>query len=396
LLALKNNHTFQYQNLNKKTLAAMISCHVAGLFFLPLMPLLFGAISNDFNVSPIQLGTIGTIQLSCTAVGAILLSKLASVFNCRTLVLFAIIVELIVNLATAMTDSISSVILLRAISGLSQGVLLASAAAVSAKSGNPERIYSLYNSMLAVFAVLALSFGVGIIEQYGHVGGFLIIAAIDLLALVIIFTGFPQFFIRAKLVKSTIQNSTSSSLIFRPMLALALFGAALSGTQTFIERLGVLHGGSIVGIGQSLSAGWCLSIVAPFFVVPLIRKFGGMKPLIGAYIFVALVAFVLSLTSSLSLYLIAAALFTPSALFIESLQFGILGSIDNSGKLSALGPAAISIGSGVGPILAGSFVAVYGLKSIGVLACIFFLVSIFVLFSLAVKTYKKNIVKSHF
>jgi len=368
----------------------MASCHVAGLFFLPLMPLLLGAIASDFNASPIQLGTLGAVQLSCTAIGAILLSKLATIVNGRTLVLIAILFELLVNIASAMADSMTTITLLRAISGLSQGALLASAAAVAALSTNTERTFSFYNSTLALFAVLGLLLGAQIIELYGHGGGFLIIAVIDLIALFFIYKQFPHFLIQKKSITREIEPTSKASIKFRPMFALVLFGAALSGTQTFIERIGVWHGGSIGTIGQSLAAGWSLAIVAPFLVIPLIRKFGGVTALTGAYIFFACVALALSLTTSLSFYLIAAALFTPTALFIESLQFGILGSIDNTGKLAALGPAAISIGSGFGPIIAGSVVGIYGLKSIGVLACLFFLISIFALFPLAVQTYKNN------
>jgi predicted MFS family arabinose efflux permease len=368
----------------------MVSCHVAGLFFLPLMPLLLGAIASDFNASPIQLGTLGAVQLSWTVIGAILLSKLATIVNCRTLVLIAVLFELLVNIASAMADSMTTITLLRAMSGLSQGVLLASAAAIAAINQNTERIYSLYNSVLAIFAVSGLLLSSEIIERYGHTGGFLIIGVIDLLAFIFICSWFPRFFIRSKPTKVDLVAANNSPLNIRSMVALVLFGAALSGTQTFIERLGVWHGGTIGAIGQSLAAGWCLAIVAPFLVVPFIRKFGGVKALTGAYVFVSFIAISLSLTTSLSLYLIAAALFTPTALFIESLQFGILGSIDNSGKLAALGPAAISLGSGIGPILAGSIVGIYGLKSIGAIACVFFLLSIFVLFPLSVKTYKNN------
>jgi predicted MFS family arabinose efflux permease len=372
---------------------AMISCHVAGLFFLPIMPLLIGVIASDFGANSIQIGTLGAVQLSWTAIGAILLSKLVTRVNCRTLVLIAIVLALLVSIASAMADSITTITFLSGISGLTQGVLLASAAATSAVSKNTERVYSFYNSVLAVFAVLGLLVGSKVIEQYGHTGGFLIIALVDFFAFILIYIGFPKFLIQTSSVKRKLEVNKKSPLNYRPMFALVLFGAALSGTQTFIERVGAWHGGSIEEIGQSLAFGWCLAIFSPFLVVPCIRKFNGVKSLTGAYVFVSFVALALSLTTSLSFYLIAAALFIPTALFIESLQFGILGTIDNSGKLAALGPAAISLGSGVGPIFSGSIIGIYGLKSIGIIACIIFLVSSFVLFPLAVKTYSQATTK---
>ncbi len=202
--------------------------------------------------------------------------------------------------------------------------------------------------------------------------------------------GFPNFFIHTTQNEHEQSKTPSSPVNLRPLLSLTLFGAALAGTQTFVERIGVEHGGAVEVIGQYLAAGWCLAIFSPFLVVPLIRRWGGVVPLVGAYVFVAAVALALSLTTSLHFYLIVAALFTPSAVFIEPLQFGILGAIDRSGRLAALGPAAISVGSGAGPVIAGYFVGSYGLESIGLLAFFFFLASIFVLFPLAVQTYKKK------
>lgn len=368
----------------------MIACHVSGLFFLPLMPLLFGAIANNFGANSFQLGTLGTVQLSCSALGAFFLSKLAKTYNGRTLVIVAISIELLLNIASAMTESITSLFILRAMSGLCQGVLLASAAAIAAKNKNTEGIYSLYNSILAVCAVLALFQGASIIEQHGHFGGFLVIVVIDLIALLVIVAHFPDFDIRAKSTLKNLKITQGYGVLLRPMFALALFGAALSGMQTFIERLGDWHGGTTIDIGHALALGWCLAIFSPFLVVPFIKKFGGVKALLGSYLFVAMIALSLSLDLSLSYYLMVAAIFTPAALFIESLQFGILGNLDNTGKLAALGPAAISLGSGVGPFIAGGLVGVFGLQSIGFLACACFVISIFVLFPLAINTYKKN------
>jgi predicted MFS family arabinose efflux permease len=206
---------------------------------------------------------------------------------------------------------------------------------------------------------------------------------------VLIIAHFPHFFIRAQSILKNMKVTQGYGVLLRPLFALALFGAALSGMQTFIERLGDWHGGTTVDIGHALAFGWCLAIFSPFLVVPFIHKYGGVKALLGSYLLVAIIALSLSLDLSLSYYLLVAAIFTPAALFIESLQFGILGSMDNTGKLAALGPAAISLGSGVGPFIAGGLVGTFGLQSIGVMACTCFVISIFVLFPLAVSTYKK-------
>jgi predicted MFS family arabinose efflux permease len=377
--------------LGRPALMAMISCHVMGLFFLPMMPLLLGSLAESFSLNPMDLGVLGSLQLGCTALGALLLTRLGTRWNCRKIILLAVVVELLVNVACMATGSITTIIALRGLSGLAQGMLLAGASGGAAISGRIERLFVLYNVALAVFAVLGVLMGSRLIELYGHSAGFMLFAVVDLLGLVLIFRGLPTFRIEPHTEKSE-PSATSPKVSLRPLLALVLFGAALAGTQTFIGRLGDWHGGSVRSVGEALAAGWCLAIITPFLVLPLVRRWGAVIPLVCTYFLVAAIALIISQAESLWLFLIAAALFVPAALFVEPLQFGILGASDPSGRLAALGPAAISVGSFLGPVLAGYVVGVWGQRSIGILAGFFLFLSIVALLPLAVSTYQRRAV----
>jgi predicted MFS family arabinose efflux permease len=206
-------------------------------------------------------------------------------------------------------------------------------------SRKTERVFVIYNVTLAAIAVIFLFLGASVIQEYGYAGGFTMFACVDFLALLVIYRGYPRF-----RLASDPGNTESPTISTRQqqgrmaLLALTLFGVALAGTQTFVERLGSWHGADVQALGTALALGWCLAIVSPFTLSPLIRKWGRLVPLVFAYLLVASVAFALSFTTSLCHYLIAAALFTPVIMLIEPLQFGILGVLDQSGRLAALGP----------------------------------------------------------
>jgi predicted MFS family arabinose efflux permease len=120
----------------------------------------------------------------------------------------------------------------------------------------------------------------------------------------------------------------------------------------------------------------------------MIRRKGGVGLLVVAYILLITAALTLTLAASLPVYLFAAALFTPIVMVIEPIQFGVLGRVDSTGRLAALGPAAISVGSAIGPLVASASVGLFGLVSIGVLASSFIIVSILLLYPLAHQAYR--------
>jgi predicted MFS family arabinose efflux permease len=352
------------------------------------MPVLLGALALDFTVTPFELGAIGSLQLGCTAVGALLLTRLGTRYSCRALVICAIAVELSVNMVCVLSESIATITALRGVSGMAQGMLLSAASAGAAISRKTERFFVYYSVALAIFAVAGLMAGAWAIGFYGYSAGFALFVAVDLLGLVLIYQGFPEFRIERALQRSDIVLVLPTSANLKTWFALILFGAALGGLQTFIGRLGEWHGGSIQTIGASLGVGWCLAIGTPFLILPLVRRWGGVMSLVAAYLFVTVCAVTLSVTETLAYFLIAAALFTPAAVFVEPLLFGVLGAIDRSGRLAALGPAALSIGSGVGPVVAGVVVKFWGLTSIGILAGSLLLLSVGALFPLAINAYR--------
>lgn len=369
-------------------LLAMVSCHVSGLIFLPMMPLLLGTLAEEFAVGPIRQGAIGSLQLGFTAIGAIVLTRLGALYSCRRLVLCALAGEMFINFCCMMSDSITTITVLRGMSGFTEGMLLAGASAGAAVSRRTERFFVFYTAALAIFAVIGLSLGAMAIQAYGYSAGFALFVALDMLGLVLIWKGFPTFKIERSAGSFDSAADSSYTANLRPLFAMGLFGVALAGTQTFIERLGDLHGGSIQIIGVFLSAGWCLAIGTPFLLLPLVRRWGALILIVGAYIFISTVAILLSITETLPFFLLAASLFTPAALFIEPLQFGVLGAIDPGGRLAALGPAAISVGSGIGPVLAGAVVGYWGLRAVGVLASVLLALSVVTLLPAVKKAYE--------
>jgi predicted MFS family arabinose efflux permease len=375
---------------SRAALAAMISCHVAGLFFLPMMPLVMGAFVSDFSAQALSLGSIASAQLTTTALGAFSFTLIGARFSCRRVVLAAIACELLLNVATLMSSSFTELIILRGASGFAQGHLLAAAGACAALSQRTERNFALYNATLAIFAVVFLFVGSLVVPLFGHSGVFTLFVVVDVLALTFIYFGFPDFTLRVRQSSSLIRTASLPRAGVQAFIALIFFGVALSGTQTFVERLGFWHGAALDVIAISLGWGWCLAIVTPFLLIWLMRRYkDNLVLLLPSYTLIAGLAIILSLAQTTAVYLVAVALFTPLIMFIEPLQFGVLGQLDDTGRLAALGPAAISIGSGLGPLMLGSVVNTFGLLSVGITAGCLLMISLLFLYPVCTKAKEK-------
>lgn len=354
---------------SRAALLAMVSCHVAGLFFLPMMPLVMGTLTSDFAAQALSLGSIASAQLTTTALGAFTFTVIGTRVTCRHIVVTAITCELLLNVATMATSSFTEFLALRALSGFSQGHLLAAAGACAALSKKTEKNFALYNATLAVFAVAFLFVGSLVAPLYGHAGVFTLFVVVNVLALCFIYVGFPHFILRTNSASFCEDRVGIPKEGVQALIALIFFGVALSGTQTFIERLGFWHGASLEVVATSLGWGWCIAIVTPFILIWLMRRCkDNLVLLLPAYTLIAGLAIILSLAQTTIVYLIAVALFTPFIMFIEPLQFGVLGQLDDTGRLAALGPAAISIGSGLGPLIFSVLVNNFGLLSVGITA----------------------------
>lgn len=363
------------------SIIALIACHVAGLIFLPAMPLVMGAFVSDFAANSDWLGRIASMQLMTTACGALCFSVLGSKWNCRTMVLLALCIETGLNLATALADSIFVLLWLRGLSGFAQGILLAAAGAGAALATRTEKTYALYNIVLALFAVVVLISGAGLVKQYGNKGVFGLIVCVDILAFLVMLQYFPSFQFKQKATQLSIERKKVQPGALQVLFALGLFGIALSGTKTFMERLSFFHGTNLEVMAFALALGWSTAVVSPFFLVIFCDTYQRVRRmLILAYMGVALLAFLLAFAPIPSIFLIAMGLFTPVVMFIEPLQFGVLGRLDSSGRLAALGPAAISVGCGIGPLLASEVVSRFSLVGVGILACGLFLISFILLY----------------
>src|SRR5205085_337279 len=100
------------------------------------------------------------------------------------------------------------------------------------------------------------------------------------------------------------------------------------------------------------------------------RKLDPRKVVLAGAALQALLALVLAWSSGFAPYAAAGAVFVAIMIFSHTFCFGLLATLDPSGRAVAATPAMLMVGSAIGPILGGTLVKASGYGALGAAALV--------------------------
>lgn len=152
-------------------------------------------VADELDVSTGMAGQLVTVFALTFAVGAPVLGVLLDPYPRRRVLLTALAVFALANLAAALAPGFAALVVLRAVAGLSAAVVSSTAFATAAQ-GAPKRQQGAYLSMVTAGLTVALFTGVPmgawIGGLYGWRSTFVLIAGVALLATVVLALGLPH------------------------------------------------------------------------------------------------------------------------------------------------------------------------------------------------------------
>lgn len=348
----------------KADFTAMIAAQVAGISTAPLIPFMVGGLIKDYGWTPSLAGLAISVQLVVATIAALLTALMFSRFDARRLVLAATLLTGAANLYAAFHSDVTPLLLSRFVAGIGQGALLAMAAAAAARTGRAERVYAGFSIVVGVYAVIVLVVTPWLLQTHKVSAVFLVLAAVDLGVLPVLLR-FPALQGGAPGRMALAGMGVRSAGIVAAIVCVALGAGAL---MAFLERLGQAAGVEAAAVGKVLATAAGLGIVAPLVVLALGTRFGRALPLVIGGAVLCVIALLFATTSSPLPYLAGAALLAPTNQFLIPYWFGVLALADSSGRLAAAGPAFLTSGVSVGPLLGGLTVDAFGMPGLGWLA----------------------------
>ena len=255
-------------------------------------------ISKDWAISPQSLGIVFSAGLLGMAIGAMFLASKADKIGRKTIILICNVLMSISVFATAWANSVESLTILRIISGIGIGGMLASTATLTSENA-PQKTKDFWVSFVMagypIGAVLSGLVAASVIPQYGWQSIFKIAGIASLLTFPIVY-----FFLKESvefLDKSERKKSPAISALLTEKykkatiwlwVAIFMAFATLYFLTTWIPKLASATG---LSVELAIYAGTVFNLGAFFGIVSqgyLSSKFGLQKTIFGYLIFTAL------------------------------------------------------------------------------------------------------------
>ena len=329
-----------------------ISLLVIGNSPATLLPFTVGTLEEGFNLSKQSIGLVVSIELIAMAISAIFFGSFVSKLNLKKSALFGCLLVVVGYFLCSLTDSIEFLRIIRGVSGIGSGLLIACGHNVLSASVNPERSYAAFILVTSLCGALFVWIAGIAAEEGGYSLMFMIFGFITLLLAPLLFFAKKQTLLIEEL---DVNNSVSvtSPIVILMTLGLLFFSLPSGGMWAFNERLGVEIGLLQSVIGKILSFSLLVGLLAPILVWFVGDRFGRKKPILVCLVLI-LFSFIYMLTSMHSIAYITGNLiwnftYTVTVIFV----LAAAAHLSPDGKLASWMNATALISQASSPVVFG-------------------------------------------
>jgi predicted MFS family arabinose efflux permease len=359
---------------------------IGTISILPLLvlPAMIGILVDQSALSESFAGWSASVNFSGGAVIAIVMAFRMHHLDLRKTATLALAIAALADVASGFTPQQATWFLAaRFVAGIGAGAAYTAAVASFARFKNVDSGYGIFITLQFIVSGIGLYVLPVYSASVGVSGMFLLIAAMDVLALML------ARYLPGKAIDSWVGPTPRSE--FKVLLAAAtlfgllgfgLFEAANTAQFTYVERLGVSFMYSDQQVGIALLIASLIGIPGAFSIIFLGNRFGRTGPL--AFGIGVAIAGLLILTSTQHLwsFLLGTSCLGFSWAFCLPYIQGLLASLDPNGSAVAAGSSTATIGGAAGPALAALIVVDGNYQRVLIFAIALFLVA-FVCFFLA-------------
>jgi predicted MFS family arabinose efflux permease len=336
-------------------IAACLALAVAGFATFMGMPLLVGAVIDQFGYSEGQGGYVASIEYLGMFIASAIVSLLILRCNRRGLALAGIATAIAGNAACLLVTALPALLALRFVSGLGCGTAYAVSVAVLAGTRHRVRNFSLlifsqvFTNAVVVYAFPAL------IATW-HVAAIFLSYCAMLAAAGLFIPLLPPR--QAATPQAAVRTHAGLDRVRRlaPWICLAgvfCFYLMIGAYWAYIERIGVAVGLDEAFVGKAIAAGILLSLIACNAAYHFGRRWGQSRPLLFALAAVALTHLVTGLALGSVAFLVGLAVVNCFWNFTDIYQLGTIAHLDPSGVFASRIQGAQMLAMTVSPALAG-------------------------------------------
>jgi MFS transporter, DHA1 family, inner membrane transport protein len=341
-------------------IAAALWIGSVGLLILGLQPVLLGALFDEHRINLDELGLVATAEIIAIGVGSAVATMLFSTRHLRVKSAILLVALAALDAAMSSAQSANAILIVRTLAGVVEGGMVAVSIELIARSRHAERIGGVFLT-LQTLAQCLLVFGLGkwVIHATdagatGSNAGFLVLAVVSLVSVVVAFLGPAEY---GELPKQ--KGSMDGVLTLRSILALLgifAFFMFVGAIWAFLEPLGGQNGIDSQTVAFMVSASLAAQVVGALAATWLQAHIGYRVAIIVCSLLGLAAAIVLGISPTLAQFWGAVLVIGFIWMFIVPFMIGQTVDADSSRSTALLIPAAQLFGAALGPLAASMLV----------------------------------------
>jgi predicted MFS family arabinose efflux permease len=348
--------------------ATLMVAHCAGMVDLVALPVWVGVLISGYGLDPQRAGGLATLFLIGAVSGSLFIAPRSGRLPARATAAVGFAIAALAFGAVGMVADYAAMAVLHVIAGLAAATALSVTHATIGCSSNPHRLFAIVGFALGVFGILFMGGVPKIVAAVGAPALFWCFAGIMAFAACVAAVGFPL----ARRTGAATHHSGAKlpRAVWMTAVGVSCMTLVQAMMFAFVERIGADRGfGGTAVAGVLIALGFVNLIPAPLAAL-LQKRVNARAVLLCGPVVQALLALLITQSHSFVPYAAGAMFFAAVIIFTHTFAFGLLASMDPSGRVVGATPAMVMFGAAVGPILGGTVVKMSGYPSLGFAAVI--------------------------
>lgn len=247
-----------------RAVAASIVVGSAALMVLGIQPILLGGLIHAGRITEAGLGAVAMAEVLGLAVGSCIGPALMNRGAMRWAAAVVSIALALANLATCWASDLVSLVVVRGVAGLTEGLALGAAVVVMTYTRQPARVSGLFLGVQTAPQMLAaLALPTVLIPRFGVNGGFVLLALLALAGAAGAFGMVDRVAVARPHGRARVRWTLPLIL---SILAIVIQGAGIGAAWNYSERLAAQHGLSPAVVASAISASLVCQIVGALLV----------------------------------------------------------------------------------------------------------------------------------
>lgn len=343
-----------------RIVVSAIACIVAGTVITAITPFMVGALADDLGLSIAAVSDVVAAGTGGFVLGVITIALVGGYLSKRLMAIISIFFMLIGNASALIFHTYEPLLLIRAITGLGDGMLTSVGLGILSGLKNCPRylgLQMLTSTFFAFWVILSIPF---LLDSLGINALFSILIVYSLIAL-----RFVCWLPRIRGSKTSVSYESSvfevnpGIKILSVICTLLLF-SGFGGFWPFVERISLEQDVLPENLSLSLSLAMLMGAGGAFIAGAVGDKYGLIKPALFACTVVTMAALMMThrLDNASVLYLIP--VFQSAFMFLIIYHNAFLASLDPTGRVLLFGLIMETSGNFLGPISSGQIIRAGG------------------------------------